>query len=466
MSSSISFGGLASGLDTTAIINALVAAEEIPILSVESKKEAEEAKLSKIGNLESLIKQLETSAKGLTSLGDFLSYGITPSEEGVAKFTVTGAPISGSHSLMVKSLATADRWSTAPVADDSSSLGFGTISFDYDGQSYTVAIDPINSNINDIAAAINSQANGEVVASVVNTGTESTPAYEMVLSGTQTGADYAITSLTSTVAGLQFDLQPMTAASDAVIVLDGQEINRSTNEFTDVLGGITIEAIAADLNKTISFGISVDTEGIETKLEEFISNYNDVMNFITEQSAYSVDDGVGGVLFGDSLLQSVKSKLYNGFVAVDPQTVQDDTEGYSALSLLGIKSTVDGTLEIDSAKLNEKMAGNIELFSSFFTGSADGTTPGAFANLETQLATLTESMGDDADGNPLESLFKLRKETLGSKISDYEDTILDMEYRLDKYQEGLVTKYAALEVLMAQLQVQEAAAVNLANLNF
>jgi len=466
MSTSISFGGLASGLDTTAIINALVGAQEIPILSLEAKKEKEQDKLDLVGNLESLVKELKTKASALTSLGGFLSHSITPSEEGVANFSVTGAPLTGSHTMTVNSLAAADRWNTVGIADDAALLGMGTISFDYDGASYSVAIDPISSTIHDIAGAINAQAGEAVQASVVNTGTASSPSFELVVEGKDTGSDYAITNLTSSVAGLAFEAAPLTAASNASITLDGLTVERSSNEFSDVIEGLSIEVVAADVNKTISFAIGVDTEDIQTKLEDFLETYNKIHQFIGDQNVYSEEGGAGGLLFGDNLLQSVKSAVYNGFVAVDPLVVQADTEGYSALSLLGIKSSVGGELELDTAKLNEKMSGNIDLFAGFFADSADGSTPGAFSNLVTQLETLTDSMGNDANGDPLDGLFEVRKDALTSNIDDMDDSILDMRYRLDKYEGTLVAKYAALEVLMAELQVQEAAAANLASLNF
>lgn len=466
MSTSISFGGLASGLDTTAIINALVSAEEIPILSVEQKKAAEEQKLSLVSTLEGLVKDLKAKAEGMQDLAGFMSYSVTPSEEGVANFTVTGAPIAGSHTLTVNSLAAADRWNTVGIADDAALLGMGTISFDYDGTSYSVAVDPIASTIYDVADAINAQAGEAVQASVVNTGTASSPSYELVVEGKDTGADYAITNLASTVSGLSFNATALTSASDASITLDGLTITRSSNEFSDVLEGLSIEAVAADLGKTITFGISVDSEGVEGKLTEFVDTYNAVMEFVNGQSSYDPDAGPGGALFGDSLLQSVQSKLYYGFVAADPAVVQADTTGYSALSLLGIDSTLDGSLEIDSEELNEKLLGDVEAFAAFFTGATDGSTEGVFTQLATELEFLTDSMGDDVNGDPLEGLFDVRKSSLNSLIDDMGDKIDDMRYRLEKYEEGLVTKYAALEVLMAELQVQEAAALNLANLDF
>ena len=464
MSTSISFGGLASGLDTTAIINALVSAEEIPILSLEAKKAQEEDKLDLVGNLESLVKELKTKASALTGLGGFLSHSITPSKEGVANFSVTGSPLTGSHTMTVNTLAAADRWTTVGIADDTSLLGGGTIDFTYDGTNYSVSIDPFSSTIHDIASAINSQAGDAVQASVVNTGTESTPSYELVLEGKDTGLDFAITGLSSSVSGLAFDASPITAASNASITLDGLTIERSTNEFTDVIDGLSIEVISP--GETITFGIGVDTEDIQAKLEDFVETYNKIQKFINDQNVYSEEGGTGGLLFGDSMLQTVKSKLYNGFVAVDPAVVAADTEGYSALSLLGIKSTLGGELEIDTAKLTEKMTGDIDLFAAFFADSADGLTTGAMSDLVTELETLTDSMGDDANGDPLDGLFEVRKNSLTSNIDDMEDSLIDMNYRLDKYEESLVAKYAALEVLMAELQVQEAAATNLASLNF
>ena len=97
MTTSLSFGGLASGLDTTAIINALVGVEGIPIAVEESKKEVEEAKLSLMSNFEGLVKTLQEKADEMSTIGTFLSHVVTPSTEGYANFTVTGAPTAGSH---------------------------------------------------------------------------------------------------------------------------------------------------------------------------------------------------------------------------------------------------------------------------------------------------------------------------------------------------------------------------------
>ncbi|MFQ5506994.1 MAG: flagellar cap protein FliD N-terminal domain-containing protein, partial [Planctomycetota bacterium] len=54
----ISFSGLASGLDTQAIVQQLVALERIPITLVETQKREEQDKLNKVDALADLVKAL------------------------------------------------------------------------------------------------------------------------------------------------------------------------------------------------------------------------------------------------------------------------------------------------------------------------------------------------------------------------------------------------------------------------
>ena len=461
----ISFGGLASGLDTAAIINALVGARQIPMQLVENKKGVAENKLSLINSLKDLVQTVKDKADEMKSLSGFLSHKITPSAEGVANFSVTGTPVSGSHTLIVNSLATAERVSSVGIPDKTTALDGGEITFDYNGAGYTVVIDPAASSLDEIAAAINSQAGEAVEASVINTGTTSNPNYALVLAGKDSGADFAIQNLTVTgvlATNLAFNAAPLVAASNAEVVIDGLTVQRETNDFSDVVGGLSIEAVAADPAKTITFGVAVDQEEIKTKLGEFVESYNAVIDFINTQNTYTEDGGPGGNLFGDGLLTSVRSKLYGGFVQSDLATVQADTTGYSALSLVGIKVTITGTLEIDDTKLSTKMSTDIDSFANFF--AADGT--GDFSRLSDNLDYLLDSTGVDVDGVPLDSLFKIRTESLNSSISDYGDTIDDMQYDLDKYEESLVAKYANLEILMSQLQSMGSAVDNLGSLTF
>jgi flagellar hook-associated protein 2 len=73
ISGGISFGGLGSGLDTNAIIRALLDVERVPINALEAKKSSTQQKSSLIATVEGYVDTLRTRAKELSTLTDFLS---------------------------------------------------------------------------------------------------------------------------------------------------------------------------------------------------------------------------------------------------------------------------------------------------------------------------------------------------------------------------------------------------------
>ena len=75
----ISFGGIASGLDTNAIINALVQSESIPIHQLQAKKSVQQSKLDLIGTFKGHLKALQEKANKLSKLSDFLAFKVNSS---------------------------------------------------------------------------------------------------------------------------------------------------------------------------------------------------------------------------------------------------------------------------------------------------------------------------------------------------------------------------------------------------
>lgn len=467
----IQFGGLASGLDTGAIIAALMQVEQIPIKQIEGQKKAEQTKVDLIGTLQGHVKALRDKAKSLSTLAGFMSSSVSISDPTAATVKISGSPNPSSHTLIVNSLASAERYAFDGVADAQADLGAGTIAFSYGGTAYSIAVAADASSLEEIAGAINDAAGSEVNATVVNAGTGTSPSWQLVLTGKQTGADYQITGLGDYNATLVGPTE-LTNASNASIVVDGLAVERSTNTFSDVIAGVSIDVLAADPLKTVSFTTSVDTAGIETKLKEFVAAYNKVIEFINQQSEYDPEDENGApALFGDTLLSSVRREMQGTLLGVDLGTVQADAQGYSTLSLVGIKLKTDGTLEIDATKLKDKLTNNVELFADLFVdtdgfdnGGAAENTPeyyqdatadsGLLENLWRNLDKLTESK-TASGGQVLKGLFAARTETLKANIDRYSDRIEEMEARLETYEEFLIAKFSALEKVMAGLTNQQ-----------
>ena len=453
---SISFSGLGSGLDTGAIISAILQVESLPIQKLEADKQVNSSKLSLIGTLEGLVSDLQDKAKELSDLGGFLAYAIKSSDESVATFTLTGdTAATGGHSLEILSLASADRYTfetATAVADPDADLGAGTIHFTYGENVYDVAVGAGagESSLNAIAAAINGAAEEDVTASVINTGTETAPDWQLVITGNDTGADFAIGELDqSTVPGLDgTSLQQIGTASNAQAIVDGLAIERSDNVFDGVVSGLSFTATGTT-NGAISFSVEVDNAGVKEHVQGFIDAYNAVMSFIGAQSKYDEEDGPSSELFGDSILSTVRSTINAALFNVDIDAVIADTEGYSTLGLVGLDLGVDGTLTMDATQFDEKLSANLDALGDLFTDEESGLMVKLEDAIDQMVDGQTSQLGDEIPG-----AFELRKDTLNALNKSIDKQIESLEFNLGQIEETLIQKFAALEKLMAGLNAQ------------
>ena len=484
----ISFGGLASGLDTSAIINAMMAVERLPIQQLEKQKSNENKKLDLISTLKDHLKGLQALADDLKTVGNFLDFNVSASMDNVASFAANGEAQTGAHTLEVLSLAQADRWAFDGVSDPDTDLASADgeqLDFTVNGTNYSIALTELGSSLNEIAGAINDLAGDDVTASVVNVGTDSAPDYQLVLAADETGEDFRITGLTSTVAGLSIDgtgpdangqalsASNITVGSNAVAIIDGLQVERSDNEFNNVVQGIDITVLSADVGTEISFSVEADKESIKAKVQEFVDAYNNVINFANAQNTYSEEGGTGGELFGDSILRSVRSAISSALFNVDLGDVQNDSEGFSTLSLIGIKTSNDGTLSINSTVFDEKVSTNLgaiaDLFADtdgFDNGGAAAGTPDAYVDTTTdsgladKLSRAIDQMFGNIDGpggTSVKALFDARQDAIDRKIKTLNTSIENKERYLEVFEQNLIMRFAALEDLMGGLNAQGAA---------
>ena len=472
----ITFGGIASGLDTNAIISALVTLERRPIDLLGTQKSTEQSKLSLYGTLEGLVKSLQTKAQELTS--DFFAYELSTSSQSTANITLSSGAQSGSHTLEVSSLAAADRHTFVAVPDPTVGLGAGTITFDYESdpetagqESHTVTIAAGTDSLNDIAASINSQVGDAVTASVINVGTTVNPSYQLVLAGNDTGADYTIDNLVVSGPSLTYEAE-VTAASNAAVKLDGIDIVRSSNVFSDVLAGVSFTVNELTGATPVTFTIDADPEGIKENIQGFVDAYNKVIDFINEQSEFDPDTGPGGDLFGESSLRTIQSTIQGALLDVDLAVVQADLEGYSTLSLVGVDLSADGRLSIDDSTLDAKIKDNLELFADLFIEEDDTLTTtvnedGLLRKLDDAIELMIKDRDatDPVTGEPilnpstnepiqLLGIFNSRRGVINQIVEDIDDQVERLERHVEGFEEDLILRFSRLESVMSGLQAQ------------
>jgi len=98
----VTFGGLASGLDTNSIVTGLLGVEKIPLTAIQTHQQNVDAAQTTISSLSSKLATLKSAAQVLSTTSQFTSFKASSSDSGVVA-TVTGAAQPGALDVSVTS---------------------------------------------------------------------------------------------------------------------------------------------------------------------------------------------------------------------------------------------------------------------------------------------------------------------------------------------------------------------------
>lgn len=467
-SAGISFGGLASGLDTQAIISALVAIEQRPIRALEQKKTSYTKQKSMFGDLKGLLEKLSTAAKSLKTTTDFLKMKAASDDANVLTATASSTATPGTYSVRVLDLAKAKVHSSSGSASATASLGGpASLQIDIGGSSHLITVGDAQNppTMQSIAAAINDYAfpaDAGVLAEVVDTGNLAGGGlnrYQLVVRSTKTGiagdftispddGDPAFQNLINDVAA-----NVRTQATDARLLINstgglgGITVQRSSNQISDLWTGITLDLKSVPSpQKDITVTVSTDTEETGKKVQEFVDAYNKVVDFFSEQNVLDAEGKAKSPLFGDPTLRSMRSNLRT---IVGGSVTGTGNEAYQLLAQLGITADRGGKLTLNRSKFDAALVDDENAVAAVFANASNGIGK----RLEDQIKVYTDSV----DG-----LLKNRSDTFDRQVKDTQSRIDSAERRLKVFQKQLETKYANLESLLSRLQSQGGSVGNLA----
>jgi len=175
----ISFSGLASGLDTTSIISQLTTTAQVPIKTLNTQITGYNSQITDWQTVNTNLAALQTAVTSLSSLATTNVPTAASSNPAAATITSQVGATLGSHSLSISQLAQAQEVVSASQSSGTTALGLAG-SFTLNGK--TVQINSSDA-LQDVAGKINAAGAG-VTANVVNVGTND---YRLTLSSTQTG---------------------------------------------------------------------------------------------------------------------------------------------------------------------------------------------------------------------------------------------------------------------------------------
>ncbi len=440
----ISALGGGSGIDVKALAQGLVDAEKVPQKTLIDKKIAKsEARISGLGAINFIVKELKTKFSNLDDQGDFSSLSINNTQP-TAMTVVSGSTASpGVHEIEVLALAKSQRNLSAGFAQKNTPLNGGA-AFELNlsvggGANQTIAIAAADATPEGIVLSIN-QANKGIKAQLINSGTGSEPYKIMVTGATGTSNSFTLSSATA-VPGLDFGT-PIQAATNASIKVDGVSMQRASNTIDDALIGIKLNLTTTTTTPAV-VGLDRDTSALKTKVKELVSAYNDiqtVLNSATDKD--STVEGYGASLFGESAVNTLRGQIRNIF------TGDSSTPGSTIRSLrdLGVSITRDGTMELTEAKLDAALETHYEDIVTMLSNNR--STP-------TTLTSVPSGLAGDAvkklhDLTRVGSTLTNLSTNAQAKISEYKKELTELEDRMSKLLTRYTQQFGAMESIVGR----------------
>lgn len=433
--------GAGSGIDVKSLAQSLVDAEKTPRKErIDAKIAQTEAKITGYSAIKYALSELKTAFGKLNDASDFSS--IKPSNTQTSAFGVTASTTAqaGSYSIEVLQTAQAQRTASSNFADRATALNGGS-AFSLNLSLGGVSQDPIavtTATPAGMVSAINS-ADLSVTAQLINTGS----GYNVVLTG-ETGATQSFTMSSddgsgNAVAGVSFTTSLQTAA-DASFKVNGLTVTRSSNSITDVIDGVTLD-LYSNTTGAARLDLNRDTTSIKDNLKGLVTAYNDFEETlkILGDSGSEVEE-FGGVLAGESLLQTVRTRV-RGFISNNSTTPGATIK---AARDVGLSLDRNGKLTLDETKLDTALQNNFAEVSTMFT--ADTNNKSIYSPAPAGLAG--EAINSIEKMLLSTGLIDTQSKSATGQITKYKADLALLEDRMEKLMTRYMNQFSVMESIV------------------
>lgn len=441
-----SIDGLASGLNTTSIIDSLMAVEAQPQTQLKTKLASDQTMISTLQSLNSKLSSLKDLASGDSAVNAMNLFTATTSSTSLSATATTSAS-AGSIDVTVTQLAQSQVDVTAAMSSwptDGTGAPAHLTLVDATGKQTEVI--PASTSLDDVVTAINA-ASGPARAVKVPAGNGT---YRLQLTASTSGAAGAFSVYQGTAAqvsaGTATDLMADPAAAVVKTAQDAkatlyagtpaaQTITSGTNTFTDLLPGVSVTASAVTAGP-VTVNVASDSAGITKKAGDLVSAVNDVLGFVSIYSAVTqtttasgATAAKGGIFSGNSGVRAVNDQVFSAMSM--PVNGKSPAE-------YGINVTRDGNFTFDAAKLQSALA------------SDPSGTQAALQTIASRVSDAATSATDPFSGS-VTALIKGQQ----SEVADLGSQISDWDQRLAARRQTLQSTFNAMETALGQLNAQQ-----------
>lgn len=394
--------GAGSGIDTQNLVSQLVEIERAaPQQRIDTKRELAETRISDFGLLSSALSTLKDAASVLTDPESLFSKSASFTESSALVPVELDTDVQpGSYSFNVSQIAKSHTLAFGGFSDPTDAVGEGTLTFNFgawsrdevtgdidgsftqdtDAESAIITIDSENNSLEGLRDAINDADMG-VSASIIFDGTN----YNLSIvaeSGAQN--ELEITVEESGTAGLSnFAFVEGSTSTDAqggqnaILTLNGIAIERSSNSIDDIVEGLTLDVLQEmEATELVTITVTEDKAFAEENVRAFVDAYNafleavDPIFGVTEREN---EDGefetVEGSLSKDSLAKSLLAQIRSTIASGIPGL--GESASFTALTNIGIRTELDGTLSIDEDDFKDAFDNNFDAVQKLLAPSTE-----------------------------------------------------------------------------------------------
>lgn len=244
--------------------------------------------------------------------------------------------------------------------------------------------------------------------------------------------------------GSQSFSNELQAASDAKIEINGiTGITSSDNTFSDAVDGVTFNIDSgAQIDDTATITVSKDTEKATSAVQEFVDQYNSVMDFMDTKLDYDAETKEAGTLQGDSTLMRLQMRVRS----MVTERVNTDSS-YSNLSTVGIEVDREGKMSFDSGEMAEAIENSPEDVKNLF--NAESSEEG-FDGVATKVDGYLDQMLQSTSGT-----IPRRIDFYDTRMDNIDENIADMQRRLESTRQRYEEQFTAMETAMSEMQQQQ-----------
>lgn len=511
----ISFGGLATGLDTTALIEQLMQAERQPINRLQTDKTYFNARAAALSQFEGKLEEFLSKIDKLDSATELQAKKTTLSSEDFFSAVADSEALPGNYQVEVIDLAQVQKSVSLGVTDKTAAnFGLGTLTLTVgDNGPLEIAIDADNNSLEGIMSAIN-DADAGVTASIINDGTDSP--YRLVLTGEDIATGFSLSSnlptyngdVTSLTVGGYANQDTMLFGSGTLSLSTGDvTLSGESNSLADIRDAInaqtTTSATIEDdgnggfrlalTNGTITSTALTGGTGYEAPSLTTTQSSQQAHILVDGIDIYSDSNTLGEAIHGVSLnlTQAEEGTVTNLSVKLDEDTIknqiksfvegyndvvsfvtgQSKTEAKSAGILVGdsginnirrhlqtLLTTRIGGSSLSQLGLKTQKDGTIEIDDATLTEAVQNDLPGMTSLLAGDdttegIATRFKNYLENIT-NDVDGLFAGRKESIDNNVKRIDKSIERMEMRLEKREQTLNDQFNALEQLISVMNAQ------------